>query len=461
MPRKLISKVVVHLLVVTGVLLSVPAVCALTIDEAVATSLRNNKDLRAAYFEIEKARGRLLQAGLWPNPELEIAGNTDRPFNNEKEHIYTAEFMQAFPLAGRLRLAKNVARVDVARALVEIRNRERLLIGEVQRAFIEVLAAGDRIAFRQSQIGSGNELVDLAGKRLAAGQGSSVEANTAQIEIARLRQEIALVEVDRKTAELLLRQRLGLTPEASLSVEGTLGGVTQKLAAAPVPAAATTIRPDVQELALAGDRARADAILARAEAWENLRVGLGFENEAATDDPAGLDRANFVGLRVSIPLPLWNRNQGRVAEQLATASQADAQIEALKLTIRSEVETARERARLLNEVLGSYDKQVLPLLQQSIETLRSGYAAGQTNLADVIQNRVQQFSLQASQVEARRNYALALVDLQTASAGSRFLRTDYLTSKRTRSKADMRPHSSKDPSEERGAPPRFRGGFSK
>lgn len=439
MPRKLISTVVARLLVVTVALLSVPIASALTIDEAVATSLRNNKDLRAAYFEIEKARGRLLQAGLWPNPELEIAGNTDGPFNNEKEHVYSAEFLQGFPLAGRLRLAKNVARVDVLRALAEIRNRERLLIGEVQRAFVEVLAAGERIAFREKQVGSGQELVDLASKRLAAGQASSVEANTAQIEIARLRQEIALIEVDRRTAQLLLRQRLGLVPEARLFLEGALGDVTRTLAAAPVPAGAVTLRPDVHDLVLAADRARAETALARAEAWENLRVGVGYEQDTAMDVPEGLVRSGFIGLRVAIPLPLWNRNQGRVAESLATAEQAGAQVEALKLTIRSEIATARERARLLNDVLGTYDLQVLPLLQQSIDTLRSGYAAGQTNLADVIQNRVQQFSLQASQVEARRNYALALVDLQTASGGSRFLKTDYLVRRANRDRTDSAP----------------------
>lgn len=406
-----------------------------TLDGAVRQALANNKDLHAAYFEVEKARGRLLQAGLWPNPELEIAGTTDRTFNNEKEGVLSAEFMQGFPLVGRLRLARNAARVDVARAMAEIRNRERLLIGEVQKAFIEVLAAGERAAFREAQVRSGQELVTLAGQRLAAGQASSVEANTAQIEIVRLRQEIALIEVDRKTALNLLRLRLGLAPNAPLSLEGTLGEVAQKLAAAPAPAAAAALRPDVQDLALAGDRARAEAALARAEAWENVRVGLGIERETEANETGGTDKMGFLGLRVSVPLPLWNLNQGRVAEQLATASQAGAQIEALKLTIRSEVETARERARLLKEVLGSYDKQVLPLLQQSTDTLRSGYAAGQTNLGDIVQNRVQQFSLQASQVEAQRNYALALVDLQTASAGSPFLKTDHLVRRTTRTKS--------------------------
>ena len=407
---------------------------AVTLDGAVAQALRNNKDLRAAYFEVGKARGRLLQAGLWPNPELELAGTTDRPFNNDKEGVLSAEFMQGFPLAGRLRLARNVGRVDVARAMVEIRNRERLLIGEVQKAFIEVLAAGERTAFREAQVRSGQERVVLAGQRLAAGQASSVESNTAQIEIVRLQQEIALIEVDRSTALNALRLRAGLAPEAPLSLEGTLGEIAQRLAAAPVPAAAALLRPDVQELVLAGDRARADALLARAEAWENIRVGLGVERETEAVDTGGTESMGFLGLRVSVPLPLWNRNQGRVEEQIATALQAGAQVEALKLTIRSEVETARERARLLKGVLGSYTQQALPLLQQTTETLRSGYTTGQTGLAEIVQSRLQQFSLQASQVEAQRNYALALVDLQTASAGSPFLKLEYGTRRNLRTK---------------------------
>lgn len=408
-----------------------PSASALTLDQAVRQALTNNKDLRAAYFEVEKARGRLLQAGLWPNPELEFARKTDRAFNNDREGTFSAEFMQAFPLAGRLRLATNAARVDVASAMVEIRNRERLLIGDLQKAFIEVLAADQRTAFREAQVKSGQELVALAGQRLAAGQASPVEANTAKIEIVRLQQEIALIEVERRTALNSLRLRLGLLPTAPLTLEGSLGQVAQQLANAPVPRDAAAVRPDVQVLVLTGDRARAEALLARAAAWENIRLGLALERETQANETGGTDKMGFFGVRVTVPLPLWNRNQGRVAEQLATASQAEAQVQALKLTIRSEIETAQERARLLKEVLGSYDQQVLPLLQQSVETLRSGYAAGQTNLADVVQNRVQQFSLQASQAEAQRNYALALVDLQIASAGSPLLKGDYLLRRTT------------------------------
>ena len=99
----------------------------------------DNLDLRAASYEVDKARGRLLQAGLWPNPELELSTTTDRTFNDEGERTSAAGFQQAFPISGRLRFAKRVSRVDVAQAMAEIRNRERLLIGEVQRDFLSVL----------------------------------------------------------------------------------------------------------------------------------------------------------------------------------------------------------------------------------------------------------------------------------------------------------------------------------
>ncbi|HEY5813591.1 MAG TPA: TolC family protein, partial [Terrimicrobiaceae bacterium] len=56
---------------------------SITMDEAVRAALANNLDLRAARFEVEKARGRLIQSGLWPNPSLEFAWRTDRLGNNE------------------------------------------------------------------------------------------------------------------------------------------------------------------------------------------------------------------------------------------------------------------------------------------------------------------------------------------------------------------------------------------
>ncbi|HEX8490542.1 MAG TPA: TolC family protein, partial [Chthoniobacterales bacterium] len=156
---------------------------ALTIEQAVAGALRDNLDLRAASYEVEKARGRLLQAGLWPNPELELSTATDSTFNDEGERRSAAGFQQAFPIAGRLRFAKRVSRVDVAQAMAEIRNRERLLIGEVQRDFLNVLLLRQQLAANREFVSLNREFVDVLEDRLQRAEVSEVDVNLARVEL--------------------------------------------------------------------------------------------------------------------------------------------------------------------------------------------------------------------------------------------------------------------------------------
>ena len=192
----------------------------MTLDDAVRTSLAGNLDLRAAKYEVEKARGRLIQAGLWPNPSLEIGGRTDRAFSNEGERTLSVGFAQAFPITGRLKFAKQASRVDVAQAMVEIRNRERLLIGEVQRDYLTTLLLQRQIASNREFIGVNREFVTLFEQRLKKAEVSEVEVNLARVELQRVELETLVLEADLSSRELALKQRLGIGPAGRLEVEG-------------------------------------------------------------------------------------------------------------------------------------------------------------------------------------------------------------------------------------------------
>jgi len=78
----------------------------ITIDGAVREALANNPDLLAARHAIDMARGRLRQAGLWPNPDLELEGSDDFLFSREGERGFSSGFAQRFPIARRLGKAK-------------------------------------------------------------------------------------------------------------------------------------------------------------------------------------------------------------------------------------------------------------------------------------------------------------------------------------------------------------------
>jgi cobalt-zinc-cadmium efflux system outer membrane protein len=398
----------------------------LTIDQAVAGALRDNLDLRAASYEVDKARGRLLQARLWPNPELELSTRTDRTFNDEGERTSAAGFQQAFPISGRLRFAKRVSRVDVAQAMAEIRNRERLLIGEVQRDFLNVLLLRQQIAANREFVGLNREFVDVLEERLKRAEVSEVDVNLARVELQRLGVEFALLETDLVARELSLKLRMGLPPEAKISPEGNVEALTGRFRPEKYQTTMVVNRPDLRQTELGIDRAAAEARLARAEAWADWTLGTTYESERTLDLPTGLRSDEFLGFKVSIPIALWNRNQGRVYERKAAADQARQQFEAQRLSIRSEIATALARALKLRDAVGNYRRDLLPALSQTNTLVRNGYNEGLIPATQVIQVQQQQTTLRSSFLTATANYLQALVDLETATASSPFLKKDFL-----------------------------------
>ncbi len=399
---------------------------ALTLDEAARAALANNLDLRAARYEVEKARGRLIQAGLFPNPSIELGGRSDKLGNNESEHTISAGFAQAFPIAGRLRFAKAASRVDVAQAMVEIRNQERLLIGQVQREFVAILLLRDQIAANGEFIETNRNFVNLFEQRLTKAEVSEVDVNLAKVELQRLELDNAGLGVDLGSRELDLRKELGVNPATPLKLDGEIENITARFSAKKYAPSMAVNRPDLRLLELSVDRAKAELQLARAEAWEDWTVGLEYTNESTLDEPRGIDVNNFAGIKLSIPLSFWNRNQGKVHEQQATADQAVQQIEALRLSIRTEIATGLVQATRLRSIVTTYQKALLPRLAKTSDLLKKGISEGLTDSTKLIQAQQQQASLLASYLTANTNYVQALIQLETASGGSPYLSKDFI-----------------------------------
>lgn len=399
---------------------------ALNIDGAAQLALRNNLELRAAYQEVEKARGRLLQSGLLPNPSFEIAGETDRAFKNGGERKFAVALVQSFPVTARLRNAREVGRVDVALAIAEIRNRERLLIGDVQRSFIQVLAGNEQIAARRELLETTNALVTLSRQRFEAAQVSQVDVNLARIETKRLEQEIRILEADREAILLALRQKLGLTPRAQLSVEGTLRTVVGSLNSRPNVQRAISLRPDLRATELAADRSRAEAKLAHSEVWGDPTVSFGFDQTRRVDEPVGLFTDRSLGLKLAIPLPVFNRNQGKIYEQRAAERQAVGQLAAQRLAVNTEIEVAAVRAARIGAALENYERDLLPLINQNTSLLQQGYQVGKADFTQILQSQNQRANLRVASVDLARDRALALVDLQTATAANWLLAPELL-----------------------------------
>ena len=332
---------------VFGALFLLPAVLAaetLDFDQAQKYALSHSPAIRAAYSMIGQARGRLLQAGLWPNPEIDLSYRADVFFGGDGQNKAMASLMQRLPWSGRLARAQKVSRVQVAIALAEVRDAERKLILEVQRTFIQARAAAEKAAALKKLSASMDSLIALNVAGQQSGQASAVAVNLAKVEKEGLRQQRLSLEADEGAAVTTLKGTLGMPGEQPLTLKGSMAEIIVRL---KKPAAGTALyRPDLVRAALEADAATAEIALARSEVWEDITVGVEYEYMKTLNGMNLMDE-NFLGARVIVPLPVWNRNQGNIAEKTASRERAGSALEAAKLTIESEIATARVRACLL------------------------------------------------------------------------------------------------------------------
>lgn len=405
-----------------------PGEAPLTPRTAAAEALRANPELRAARDAIDAARGRVVQAGLRPNPEIGLSGTSDFAFAAEGERDLSIAVAQRFPIAGRLARARDVARVDVELATAEARDFERTLVADVEGNVMRLLALERAVGARERVIEAVRELVRVSARRFEAAQVSEADLNLLEIDVARLEQERRLVELERTTEAVRLNRLLHRPPGSPLELSGD---VEEPVFLPPPPAelsaAALGGRPDLARLRLEADRARSEAALARAEAWEDWAVEASFERNRGTIDDAGLellDRDHLLGLAVRVPLPLSNRNQGRIAEALALERRAGSRLAALERGVLAEIESERRRVEELERVAREYRDMLVPRSERNVALLSRGYREGLSPISDLVQAEQQLADASLGWVRTLGELRQAEIDLEAAAAASPLLGLD-------------------------------------
>ena len=396
----------------------------LTPDSAVATALAENRDLAAARFAIAQAQGRLQQAGLWPNPDWEMSRARETSFDFNGESKFSTGFKQRFPITGRLEKAKAVARVDVAMAMAEIRNQERLLIGEVLNRSRGLLTLQEQLKANQEIQDTIRKIIEVSESRLKVAEVSVADVNLAKLELQKVllarsgllnQQEIATVELNRL---------LGRDPTSPLQIIGTVSTNLDRNLLAQATQQAVSNRPDRQLAALAVNRADAEIKLARALKWEDWTAGFDYSRDRSLfAAPIGTKVDNFIGVSISIPLPLWNKNQGRISEAQATEQRARAELDALELRIAMEAQSAENQIRRFLSTLRQYREESIKLAEENIALLQKGYADGLVNITAVIQAQQQLTELRQSYLEVVAQLSRALTEWETATASNPYLAT--------------------------------------
>jgi len=391
-----------------------------TVDELVTRALADNPDVRAVRLDLEAAEGRLRQAGLRPNPLLDLGGQKAlSPDNN-----LTVGVTVPLDLNGRKEGRVGVAEreVEIKRALV--RERERRLRAEVRMKAGELLAAQRNLGVTDDLLRVNREAFALIGERARRGAIPPLEASLLEVEVNRLDASQRMLAGRVEVLTIQLKSLAGMPPDVAVTLRGELAG----------PPLAIDRTEAVRE-ALAGradlDAARAEAAMAtaqvrkeRAEGRWDASINVGYQRQDVGFPLNGLtssgatrpiqDVFHYFGGGVSITLPVRNQNQGNIAAAVATAKAAERRVDGATLTVRQEVEAAFAQYAAAARSLAIYERGVRDTAQRNLDVVRQTYQLGRTTLLDVIAEQRRFIDVEMGYTESLKQVYDAAVDVDRA-----------------------------------------------
>lgn len=369
----------------------------LTLSEALRRALENSPQTKGASLGVEAAEGRLVQAGLRPNPS--IAVDLENLFGDARG-LRDAE--ASVELSRRLETGgKRDARIAVARADRSLAGRDleaaRLdLVRDVRRDFVEGVAAQRRLALADESLSIAREVAATAEKKVEAGALPAVEAIRARV-------AIATAEIESERAREFVRlalERLALHWGGD-PVPPRVAGDLDSLASVPDLDALLVRLRENPELARWTDQEelqRARLRLARSGRIPDLELGGGYRHSLAEETGGFL-------IAASVELPLLHRNQGDVREAEADLARNSLDAERIRRELEGELRAQVARLRIAQAEVRSLRRYVLPGAHEVYEGVRRGYEQGRFTYLDVLEAR-------RSLTEANEAEIAALAELE-------------------------------------------------
>lgn len=369
----------------------------LTLAKAIEAALQQNPQLRAASAELDASDGSVRQAGLLPNPVLGV----DQEDTRSATRTTTVQLSQTLELGG-----KRAARVALAQrgkdiAALDLLTRRGDVRAQTVQAFFDALTAQERVKVAEESLRIAGSGVDAAVRRVTAGKVSPTEATRARVAQSTARIEWRQAQAERSAAGRALAALMG-APDGSIQ---RLDGDVDALPVAPSAAdvvARLADAPGVRRAQLQVQQADASYGLARTQAVPDVTVGVGAKRAQE------LGRTQAV-ISISVPLPLFDRNQGAQLEALRKRDAAQANAEAEALRLRSEVLQLADLLQARREEVETLRREVLPGAQSAYEAARTGFELGKFSFLDAL-------DAQRTWLQVRSQYFAALAQVHRSAA---------------------------------------------
>jgi len=375
----------------------------LTLAEAEAVALVFNPDLRQARLEANVTRATAAHAGLWQDPVLgvdleRIVSGAD----GANPWVAGSTIGITIPVSGRLEAEKARAGADLAAELNRVAAKEWATRSALRELWIEWSAARVRAEVAEELITRLRDVASLAERQEKAGSMTRIDARLFRVELAGREADLIATTSRVRELELQLRAMLGLAPQTPLTLTPSVTFAARTTSADELRPLLDTSNPELAAVRAEYDVAEQSLRTEVRKQYPDLTIGPGY----ATDQSD-----NRVLLGLSLPIPLWNRNQQGVAQASAQREVARGRFETTYEHLSSRLAIALTRFEAGKAQRALVESSVVPLADEQEADVRRVAAIGRVDPLLLLESLNTQYAAKVRLVEARATESIGAVRL--------------------------------------------------
>ena len=374
----------------------------LTLGRALALALKYNAGLSAFSQELRASEAAILQAGVLPNPVLELTGeNLDNArLRQDGDRTTGIQIGQLIELGGKRSARVRIAETsrDLANWDYEAKRIDVLL--QVSQYFIDTVAAQESLLLTGESLKLARDVADAVAKRVLAGKVSPIEETkaklalaAAQIDAEQGRRQLAAA---RKNLALMWGNPEPLFESATADLESI-----QPLPGYEQLTARVRNNPDLARWNTEIARRQAAIDAEKAKAVPDITVSVGRRRFSQFEDHAYM-------LGVSIPIPLFDRNRGGIVETHRRLDKAMDEQRAAEDRLLAEFSRGFQRLSGIRAEIETLRNSMLPGARSAYDGATKGYQLGKFGILDVL-------DAQRTLFQTRTQYLKALADYHRGS----------------------------------------------
>ena len=383
-----------------------------TLEEIIKIVLEHNPAITGAEGGVEQSLGRKQAAGAYLNPTFNGTagrGSIRDPSTGVSitERTFTVE--QPLEWLGKRTARKQVAEAGVAGAQAAVEETRLDVIAETKTAFYSMLLAQRRTELATDNVTMMDKLIELVKVRVASGDATRFELMKTEVEGLKVRQELTRA----RSRIIIARAELGALTAGTLGADFLVEG--EFLAFEEPPSVQTIIgrareqHPTIRRLQRQVEQAGYQVVHEEESRIPNVTISGQYHREAG-------DESVTAGL--SVPVPVWYRQQGEITAALGAKRRAEAELIRIQAGLAKALTQEMQEVRVAKEQIGVFEEGFLKQAQRTVQIARASFEQGYTALLDLLDAQRVYRQTQYDYAQARFDLATALVRLERSAGGS-------------------------------------------